>query len=178
MKKNTVKKVPKVEHLLLILFILQRGKKKTKEKKSTWKVCKSKFYERKCSHHILEDLKEEAYEKLSEVKKYKIKLPKNCVYQTINKLSVNICRKQKTFYSQHQQRSKNLFRRSLEQESRSTNAPSRNMATTTLINMELPTFMLLMIFAYMFTLNNLNGITSASQTIQGECAQICTSTNI
>lgn len=45
------------------------------------------------------------------------------------------------------------------------------MAATTLINMELPTFMLLMIFAYMFTLNNLNGITSASQTIQGKCAQ-------
>ncbi|XP_063709358.1 lachesin-like [Culicoides brevitarsis] len=37
---------------------------------------------------------------------------------------------------------------------------------TTLINMDIPTFTLLMIFAYMFTLNNLNGITSASQTIQ------------
>lgn len=119
-KKYSIKSTKGWTPSLDFVYLPKRKKKKTKEKKSTWKVCKSKFYERKCSHHILEDLKEKAYEKLSEVKKYNIKLPKNCVYQTINKLSCKyLSKKQKTFYSHHQQRRKNLFQRSLEQESRS-----------------------------------------------------------
>lgn len=70
------------------------------------------------------------------------------------KLKISIHHKQifdiKTFHYPHASRKNN------------------NNKMASMINMELPTFMLLIIFVYMFTLNNLNGITSASQTIQGK----------